>query len=140
MTKIVTRGDRILAFLADSTGGRFYVANSAKDLSATFAEIEQDLRTQYYVSFPPQESTPGYHSLRVEVHSPRKLAMIGYYYMRPSAVAAAKKAFITNRIGDFGFAIGIFAIYMTFGTFEYTNGRIWGCWTGRRRCWGRRGA
>ena len=48
--------------------------------------------------------------------------LIGYYYMRPSAVAAAKKAFITNRIGDFGFAIGIFAIYMTFGTFEYTNG------------------
>lgn len=81
-TKIVTRGDRILAFLADSTGGRFYVANSAKDLNATFAEIEQDLRTQYYVSFPPQESTPGYHSLRVEVHSPRKLAIHarqGYY-------------------------------------------------------------
>ena len=45
--------------------------------------------------------------------------LIGYYYPRPSAVAAAKKAFITNRIGDFGFAIGIFAIYLAFGTFQY---------------------
>jgi VWFA-related protein len=81
-TKVVTRGDRILRYLADSTGGRLYVADSAKDLGASFAELEQDLRTQYYVSFPPQESTPGYHSLRVEVRSPRKLeirARQGYY-------------------------------------------------------------
>jgi Ca-activated chloride channel homolog len=80
--KIVTRGDRILSYLAESTGGRLYVANSAQALDASFAEIEQDLRTQYYVSFPPQESTPGYHSLRVEVRSPRKLevhARQGYY-------------------------------------------------------------
>lgn len=81
-TKIVTRGDRVLRYLADSTGGRLYVANSAKDLGASFAELEQDLRTQYYVSFPPQQSTPGYHALRVEVRSPRKLevrARQGYY-------------------------------------------------------------
>jgi VWFA-related protein len=81
-TKVVTRGDRVLSYLAQSTGGRFYVANSAKDLDSTFAEIEQDLRTQYYVSFPPQEATPGYHSLRVAVRSPRKLeihARQGYY-------------------------------------------------------------
>ena len=45
--------------------------------------------------------------------------LIGYYYPRPSAVAAAKKAFITNRIGDFGLAIGVFLIYKTFGTIEY---------------------
>ncbi len=37
--------------------------------------------------------------------------LIGYYYGRPSAAAAAKKAFIVNRIGDFGFALGIFCIY-----------------------------
>ncbi len=47
--------------------------------------------------------------------------LIGYYYPRPSAVAAAKKAFITNRIGDFGLAIGIFLIYANFGTVEYTK-------------------
>lgn len=46
--------------------------------------------------------------------------LIGYYYPRPSAVAAAKKAFITNRIGDFGLAIGIFLLYNYFGTTEYT--------------------
>ena len=44
--------------------------------------------------------------------------LIGFYYDRPSAVAAAKKAFIVNRIGDFGFAIGIFLTYTTFGTVE----------------------
>ncbi len=41
--------------------------------------------------------------------------LIGYYYHRPSAVAAAKKAFIVNRIGDLGFALGIF---MTFWRYE----------------------
>ncbi len=38
--------------------------------------------------------------------------LIGFYFRKPSAAAAAKKAFIVNRIGDFGFALGIFALYM----------------------------
>ncbi|MCC7145411.1 MAG: NADH-quinone oxidoreductase subunit L [Phycisphaeraceae bacterium] len=42
--------------------------------------------------------------------------LIGFYYQKPSAVAAAKKAFIVNRIGDLGFALGIFLIYSTFHT------------------------
>lgn len=37
--------------------------------------------------------------------------LIGFYYGKESAAAAAKKAFIVNRIGDLGFALGIFAIY-----------------------------
>ncbi len=37
--------------------------------------------------------------------------LIGFYYGKPEAAAAAKKAFIVNRIGDFGFALGIFALY-----------------------------
>ena len=37
--------------------------------------------------------------------------LIGFYFRKPSAAAAAKKAFIVNRIGDFGFALGIFSIY-----------------------------
>jgi len=40
--------------------------------------------------------------------------LIGYYYDKPEAVAAAKKAFIVNRIGDLGFALGIFLTYMTY--------------------------
>ncbi|MGD8453271.1 MAG: NADH-quinone oxidoreductase subunit L [Phycisphaerae bacterium] len=38
--------------------------------------------------------------------------LIGFYYKRPSAAAAAKKAFLVNRIGDFGFALGIFSLYL----------------------------
>lgn len=47
--------------------------------------------------------------------------LIGFYYKKPSAVAAAKKAFIVNRIGDFGFALGIFAIYYAFGSVMYAD-------------------
>ena len=47
--------------------------------------------------------------------------LIGYYYRKPSAVAAAKKAFIVNRIGDFGFALGLFATFVVFGTIEYSE-------------------
>jgi Ca-activated chloride channel homolog len=76
------RGDRILQRLADATGGRLYVAKSSGDLDAAFAQIEQDLRTQYYVSFPPQPSTPGFHRLRIEVRPSQRLevhARQGYY-------------------------------------------------------------
>jgi NADH-quinone oxidoreductase subunit L len=45
--------------------------------------------------------------------------LIGYYYTRPTAVAAAKKAFIMNRIGDLGLALAIWLIYHAFGTVQY---------------------
>ncbi len=45
--------------------------------------------------------------------------LIGYYYEQPSAVEAAKKAFLVNRIGDFGFGLGIMLIFLTFGTVSY---------------------
>ncbi len=80
--KSFDRGDQVLQRLTDATGGRLYIVESANDLGEAFAQIEQDLRTQYYVSFPPQQSTPGFHSLRVEVHAPQKLevhARQGYY-------------------------------------------------------------
>ena len=44
--------------------------------------------------------------------------LIGYYYEKPDAVAAANKAFIVNRIGDFGFALGILLTYLTFHTVD----------------------
>ncbi len=47
--------------------------------------------------------------------------LIGYYYRKPSAVAAAKKAFIVNRIGDFGFALGLMATFVIFGTIKYAE-------------------
>jgi NADH-quinone oxidoreductase subunit L len=45
--------------------------------------------------------------------------LIGFWYKRPSANAAAIKAFVVNRVGDFGFALGIMAIYMVFGTLSF---------------------
>lgn len=45
--------------------------------------------------------------------------LIGFWYHKPSACAAAIKAFIVNRVGDFGFALGIFAIFTVFGSLQY---------------------
>jgi NADH-quinone oxidoreductase subunit L len=45
--------------------------------------------------------------------------LVGYYYQKPSAVAAAKKAFIVNRIGDLGLALGIYCIWINYGSLEY---------------------
>jgi NADH-quinone oxidoreductase subunit L len=45
--------------------------------------------------------------------------LIGYYYERPSAREAAKKAFIVNRVGDFGFGIGIMLCFLVYGTVSY---------------------
>jgi NADH-quinone oxidoreductase subunit L len=45
--------------------------------------------------------------------------LIGYYYERPSAREAAKKAFLVNRIGDFGFGLGIMLSFYAFGTISY---------------------
>ncbi len=45
--------------------------------------------------------------------------LIGYYYDKPSAREAAKKAFITTRVGDFGFGLGIMLIWFAFGTVSY---------------------
>lgn len=45
--------------------------------------------------------------------------LIGFWYKKPTAKAAAMKAFIVNRVGDFGLSLGIFAIFMVFGTVSY---------------------
>jgi NADH-quinone oxidoreductase subunit L len=45
--------------------------------------------------------------------------LIGFWYQKPSANAAAIKAFIVNRVGDFGFALGIFAIFMLVGSTDF---------------------
>src|SRR5438876_538284 len=48
--------------------------------------------------------------------------LIGFYYEKNFAADAGKKAFVVNRIGDFGFILGIFLIFNTFGTSDY--GRV----------------
>ncbi|MBI5575881.1 MAG: NADH-quinone oxidoreductase subunit L [Deltaproteobacteria bacterium] len=47
--------------------------------------------------------------------------LIGYWYEKKSASDAGKKAFIVNRVGDFGFMLGMFLIFWTFGTINYTE-------------------
>src|SRR5215475_8761810 len=47
--------------------------------------------------------------------------LIGYWYDRPAANAAAIKAFIVNRIGDLFFAVGIALLFMVFGSVEFSS-------------------
>ncbi|MFT3986805.1 NADH-quinone oxidoreductase subunit L [Aestuariivirga sp.] len=45
--------------------------------------------------------------------------LIGFWYERPSACAAAIKAFVVNRVGDFGFSLGIFGCFLVFGSVDF---------------------
>jgi len=45
--------------------------------------------------------------------------LIGFWYKKPSANAASMKAFIVNRVGDFGFILGIFGVFMLFGSVSF---------------------
>ena len=61
--------------------------------------------------------------------------LIGFYYERPSAIEAAKKAFVTTRFGDVGFLIGIILLWRATGTFDIqqiihaaTSGQIHGAY------------
>jgi len=52
--------------------------------------------------------------------------LIGFWFNRESAIAASLKAFLVNRVGDFGFLLGIAAVLLTFGTLDYAEvfGRV----------------
>ena len=47
--------------------------------------------------------------------------LIGFWYQRPTAIYANLKAFLVNRVGDFGFLLGISAIYMAFNSMDYAT-------------------
>ena len=47
--------------------------------------------------------------------------LIGYYFDRQEAGDASKKAFVVNRIGDFGFALAIMGVFAAFGTLEFSE-------------------
>ena len=47
--------------------------------------------------------------------------LIGFWFTRPSATAAAKKAFVVNRIGDVGFMVALMLVFTSFGTLAYTG-------------------
>ncbi len=47
--------------------------------------------------------------------------LIGFWFRRASAAAAGNKAFLVNRIGDFGFSLGMFLMFVTFGSLDFTT-------------------
>jgi NADH-quinone oxidoreductase subunit L len=47
--------------------------------------------------------------------------LIGFWYQKPSASDAGKKAFIVNRIGDFGFVLGVLLLFVRFGTVDFQD-------------------
>ncbi len=47
--------------------------------------------------------------------------LIGFWYKKPTASAAAIKAFVVNRVGDFGFALGIITVFWMFGTIQFAE-------------------
>ena len=47
--------------------------------------------------------------------------LIGFWYEKKSAADAGKKAFLTNRIGDWGFILGLFLVFFTFGTLDFQD-------------------
>jgi len=49
--------------------------------------------------------------------------LIGYWYQKPAAAAAGKKAFLVNRVGDMAFLIALFLIWSTYGTLNYHDSR-----------------
>ena len=50
--------------------------------------------------------------------------LIGFWYQKPEAAAAGKKAFLVNRVGDFGFALGLFLIWTAFGTLDFHDVKV----------------
>jgi len=67
---LVGRGDAVLDKITSQTGGRFFVVKKFEQSASVFSQIEQEIRSQYSVTFRPPESACGYHSLRVEVQDP----------------------------------------------------------------------
>src|SRR6201996_8987869 len=47
--------------------------------------------------------------------------LIGFWFKKPSASAAAIKAFVVNRVGDFGFALGIMTVFWMFGSIRFAD-------------------
>jgi NADH-quinone oxidoreductase subunit L len=50
--------------------------------------------------------------------------LIGFWFEKPAAAAAGMKAFLVNRVGDFGFALGVFLLWTTFGTLDFHDSKL----------------
>ena len=50
--------------------------------------------------------------------------LIGFWFEKPAAAAAGMKAFLVNRVGDFGFSLGVFLLWTTFGTLDFHDSKV----------------
>lgn len=64
-----TKGNKVLEYLANATGGRSYAPSTITELTAAFAAIQEDLRSQYIVSYKPAAFTPDGHYRTIEVRT-----------------------------------------------------------------------
>ena len=60
-------GDLVLQRLADATGGASFIVNNGEGFAAISASIEQQMRTQFAVSFQPVEPVPGFHAVQIQL-------------------------------------------------------------------------
>jgi len=70
-----TKSNKVLEYLAEATGGRSYAPSAITELKDAFAAIQEDLRSQYVVSYKPAAFTPDghYRTIEVQAHTQKGL-------------------------------------------------------------------
>jgi len=80
-----TPGMHATRHIAESTGGRYWNADSSADLPAVFAEVLEALRSRYLLAFEPADAAPGFHPLQVKLRRGKGelRARSGYFIAPP---------------------------------------------------------
>jgi Ca-activated chloride channel homolog len=83
---LILRGDNVLSQLAEATGGRAFFPFKMKDITHSFSAIEDELRSQYIVSYKPSDFTADGHYRHIEITAKTKDVQVrarrGYYSPR----------------------------------------------------------
>ncbi|MBV9481709.1 MAG: VWA domain-containing protein [Acidobacteria bacterium] len=83
---LILRGDDVLSQLANATGGRAFFPFKMKDITHSFSAIEDELRSQYIVSYKPSDFTPDGHYRYIQITAKNKDVQVrarrGYYSPR----------------------------------------------------------
>jgi VWFA-related protein len=83
---LVLRGDNVLSQLAEATGGRAFFPYKMKDITHSFSSIEDELRSQYIVSYKPSDFTADGHYRYIQITAKNKDVQVrarrGYYSPR----------------------------------------------------------
>jgi len=83
---LILRGDKVLQQLADATGGRAFFPFNNKDITRSFSAIEDELRSQYVISYRPADFDADGRYRSIEITALKKdlqvRARLGYYAPR----------------------------------------------------------